>query len=175
MSEAISVEERPDGRGLRIALAVARYHPQITGAMQETARRSLIAHGVAEEDIDIWQAPGSFELPLLAQALAASRRYDAIICLGCVMKGETRHDVLVGDAAAQGIQRVALDSGLPVIFGVICAANRLQAQARIPCAAECALAAIELVSTLRRVRHPGAMHVCQRDQQDMVSTSERSG
>ncbi|MBX5449828.1 MAG: 6,7-dimethyl-8-ribityllumazine synthase [Thermogemmatispora sp.] len=155
---------RPDGSGLRIALAVARYHPQITGAMQEIARRSLIAHGVAAKDIDTWPAPGSFELPLLAQALAASQRYDAIICLGCVMKGETRHDVLVGDAAARGLQRVALESGLPVIFGVICASNRLQAQARIPRAAECALAAIELACTLRRLRSPDPEQAQSQDQ-----------
>nr|BBH93242.1 6,7-dimethyl-8-ribityllumazine synthase [Thermogemmatispora argillosa] len=173
MSEAASTEERPAGRGLRIALAVARYHPQITGAMQELARCSLIAHGVAAEDIDIWHAPGSFELPLLAQALATSQRYDAIICLGCVMKGETRHDVLVGDAAARGLQRVALESGLPIIFGVICASNRLQAQARIPRAAECALAAIELVGTLRRIRSSGTKGAEAPRQPDQ-STGERS-
>ncbi|WP_376794923.1 6,7-dimethyl-8-ribityllumazine synthase [Thermogemmatispora sp.] len=174
MPEIADPKERLDGSGLRIALAVARYHPQITGAMQEKARRSLVAHGVAEEDIEIWHAPGSFELPILAQALAASRRYDAIICLGCVMKGETRHDVLVGDAAAQGIQRVALESGLPVIFGVICASNRLQAQARIPRASECALAAIDLASTLRRIRGPAPRQVRVSERPGCVSAEERS-
>jgi 6,7-dimethyl-8-ribityllumazine synthase len=141
---------RSDG-GRRIALAVARYRPEITTAMLQTARRHLLARGIAEEDLHVWYAPGSFELPLLAQALASSGRYQAIICLGCVMKGETRHDVLVSDAAAQGIQRVALESGLPVIFGVICAESLQQAEARIPRAAECAEAALEMLHTLREI------------------------
>ena len=75
--------------------------------------------------------------------------YDALICFGCVMKGETRHDVVVSDAAAQGIQRVALDMGVPIIFGVICAENVQQAEERIPRGTECAEAAIEMACIIR--------------------------
>jgi 6,7-dimethyl-8-ribityllumazine synthase len=155
MSNSSRFEAPPaagDGRGLHIALVVARYNPEITEAQQQEARRSLLAQHVAPEDIEIWYAPGAFELPLIARTLSERGGCDAIICLGCIMQGETRHAVLVGDATAQALQRVALDGGLPVIFGVICAADRQQAEARIARAAECALTAIAMVHTLRRIR-----------------------
>jgi len=78
--------------------------------------------------------------------------YDALICFGCVMRGETRHDVVVSDAAAQGIQRVALDTRVPIIFGVLCAENQQQAEARIPRGRECAHSAVEMARTIQLLR-----------------------
>ena len=141
-----------DGTGLRIGIVVARYNWHITGAMLELARQELLKLGVAAHDIDEVSTPGSYELATIAQAMVRNAHYDALICFGCVMKGATRHDVLVGDAAAQGIQRVALDSGIPIIFGVVCAENQQQAEERIVRGQECAHAAVEMARTLQALR-----------------------
>jgi 6,7-dimethyl-8-ribityllumazine synthase len=138
--------------GLKIGIVVARFNWHITGAILQEAQRTLQHLGVAEEDVTICYAPGSFELPLIAQTLLRSGTYDALICIGCVMKGATRHDVIVGDAAGQGIQQIALNSGIPVIFGVICAENQQQAEERIVRGVECAEAAIEMARTLQRLK-----------------------
>lgn len=140
-----------DGTGLSIGIVVARYNWHITGALLQLAREELQRSGVVTEHITIAYTPGSFELATAARAMLDGGYYDALICFGCVMKGETRHDVVVSDAAAQGIQRVALDSGVPVIFGVMCAENQQQAQARIERGRECAQAAIEMAHVVRQL------------------------
>src|SRR5579884_818608 len=94
-----------DGTGLKIGVVVARFNWHITGAMLHEAQRTLLHLGVAAADITVHYAPGSFELPLIAQMLLRSGSYDALICIGCVMKGATRHDVIVGDAAGHGIKQ----------------------------------------------------------------------
>jgi 6,7-dimethyl-8-ribityllumazine synthase len=142
-----------DGKGLSIGIVVARYHWHITGSMLKLALEVLLSLGVAEENIHIVSTPGSYELATAAQALVGQGRCQALICFGCVMKGATRHDVLVGDAAAQGIQRVALDSGVPIIFGVVCAENQRQAEERVGRARECAEAAIEMAQTIRMLKN----------------------
>ncbi len=142
-----------DGTGLTIGIVVARYHWHITGSMLQLAQEVLLSLGVAEENMHVISTPGSYELAIAARALAAQGRCQALICFGCVMKGATRHDVLVGDAAAQGIQRVALDSGVPIIFGVICAENQQQAEERVGRARECAEAAIEMARTIRMLKN----------------------
>ncbi len=138
-----------DGTGLTIGIVVARYHWHITGSMLKLAQEVLLSLGVAEENVHIISTPGSYELATAAQALAAHGRCHALICFGCIMKGATRHDILVGDAAAQGMQRAALDTGVPIIFGVVCAENRQQAEERVERARECAEAAIEMAQTIR--------------------------
>ncbi len=141
-----------DGTGLKIGVVVARFNWHITGAMLHEAQRTLLHLGVAAADITVHYAPGSFELPLIAQMLLRSGSYDALICIGCVMKGATRHDVIVGDAAGHGIQQVALNTGIPVIFGVICAENQQQAEERIVRGIECAEAAIEMARTIQTLK-----------------------
>jgi len=135
-------ELKLDGSGRSIGIIVSRYNWHITGAMLQLAQEELRCLHVAS--IALAYTPGSFELPIAAQTMLGKGRYDALICFGCVMKGETRHDVVVSDAAAQGIQRVALDAHIPIIFGVICAENQQQAQARIVRGRECAQAAVEM-------------------------------
>jgi 6,7-dimethyl-8-ribityllumazine synthase len=139
----------PDGRGLTIGIVVARYNWNVTGMLLHLAKEELNRLGVAEMDIHTITVPGAYELATVAQAMLRKQHYDALICFGCVMKGETRHDVLIGDAAAQGIQRVALDTHIPIIFGVMCVENESQALARIPRGTECAHAAVEMVRTIQ--------------------------
>lgn len=141
-----------DGSGLTIGIIVARYNWHITGAMLDLARQELLKLGVARQAIHVVSTPGSYELATVAQAMVRNTNYDALICFGCVMKGATRHDVLVGDAAAQGIQRVALESGVPIIFGVVCAETQQQAEERIIRGQECARAAIEMAHTLQSLK-----------------------
>ena|SRR5215471_21096162 len=142
-----------DGTGLTIGIVVARYNWHITGSMLKLAHEVLLSLGVAEENVHIISAPGSYELATAAQALVAQGECHALICFGCIMKGATRHDILVGDAAAQGIQRVALDTGVPIIFGVVCAENQQQAEERVGRARECAEAAIEMAQTIRMLKN----------------------
>lgn len=137
-------ELKLDGSGLHIGIIVSRYNWHITGAMLQLAQEELGCLHVANENISLAYTPGAFELPIAAQRMLNKGNYDVLICFGCVMKGKTRHDVVVSDAAAQGIQRVALDAHIPIIFGVICAENQQQAQARIIRGRECAQAAVEM-------------------------------
>jgi 6,7-dimethyl-8-ribityllumazine synthase len=141
-----------DGHGRKIGIVVARYNWHITGTMLTLAHEELRRLGVASTDIQMISVPGSFELATAAQALLAGASFDALICFGCVMKGATRHDILVGDAAAQGIQRIALDTGIPIIFGVVCAENEQQASERTVRGTECAQTAIEMAQIVQAAR-----------------------
>lgn len=107
------------GEGLRIAVVVARFNQFITQKLLEGARDALGRHGVAEDDVTVAWAPGSFELPLTARTLAQTGSYDAVVCLGAVVRGETTHYDMVAGQAASGISRASLDTGVPVIFGVL--------------------------------------------------------
>lgn len=109
-----------DGTGLRIAIVAARFHSDIVERLLETARSELERLGVAPEQVVVHRVPGAFELPLAALAVArAEPASDAVICLGAVVRGETPHFDYVAGAAAHGILRVGLDTGRPVIFGVL--------------------------------------------------------
>lgn len=155
---SLPAEPQLDGSGLTIGIIVARYNWSITGALLQQAREELLHFQVAEQDIHVVYAPGSYELATLAQAMLGGGKYNALICFGCVMRGETRHDVVVSDAAAQGIQRVALDTRVPIIFGVMCAENQQQAEARIPRGRECARTAIEMARAVARLSPRGSQH-----------------
>ncbi len=147
-------EPRLDGSELTIGIVVARYNWAITGALLCLAQEELQCLGVAREHTHVVYAPGAYELATVAQALLRAGSYDALVCFGCVMRGETRHDVVVSDAAAQGIQRVALDAQVPIIFGVMCAENQAQAEARIHRGRECARAAVEMAQTIKVLHGP---------------------
>lgn len=148
-STLLPPEPQVDGGELTIGIIVARYNWPITGPLLQQAREELQRLNVAPERVRVVFVPGAYELPSAAQAMLRGGGYDALICFGCVMKGETRHDVVVSDAAALGIQRVALDAQIPIIFGVMCAENQQQAEARIPRGSECARAAVEMARTVR--------------------------
>jgi 6,7-dimethyl-8-ribityllumazine synthase len=105
--------------GRRIAVVVARFNALVTRKLLDGALAGLRSHGVADEDVDVAWVPGAFELPLVARRLAASRTYDAVICLGAVIRGQTPHFEHVATQAATGIREAGEATGIPVIFGVL--------------------------------------------------------
>jgi len=119
-----------DGRGLRVAVLCARFNDHVTERLLDGARRGLAECKVLDADItEVW-VPGAFELPLAAKVFADSGSVDAVMCLGCVIRGETAHFEHVAGQAAAGILRVGLDTGVPVVFGVLTTENLDQALAR---------------------------------------------
>ena len=145
-----------DGKGLTIGIVAARYNQQIVDALLKGAMAALKEHGV--EAKPILSVPGSYEIPVAAQALADGGEVDAVICLGCVIKGETAHFEHVAEAVARGILDVSLETGVPCIFGVLTTYTEEQARARRHHGREYAEAAIEMANLLRLVRrqNPGA-------------------
>jgi 6,7-dimethyl-8-ribityllumazine synthase len=125
-----TIPSRPDGDGLKIALLVAQWHGDITGRLLRAAQDTLQKAGVRDEDVQVLEVPGAYELPQAAAWLARASDVDAIVALGCVVRGETPHFDYVAGCCADGLMRVALDSGLPVTMGVITADTLAQAEAR---------------------------------------------
>ncbi len=115
------------GKGLKFGLVVSRFNEFITKKLVEGAQDALLRHGVSEEDIDVAWVPGSFEIPLIAKKLVQTERYDAVICLGAVVRGGTPHFEYVAAEVSKGIAKVGLETGLPVIYGVITADTLEQA------------------------------------------------
>ncbi len=149
-------DPRSAGPAVRIGLVCARFNGDITLALLEGAREALEACGVLPENISVTWVPGAFELPLVARTLAWTGRYQALVCLGAVIRGDTGHYEFVAGESAAGIQRVALDTGVPVSFGVLTTENRQQAEDRAGGAAgnkgyEAAMTAIETADVLRRL------------------------
>ena len=118
------------GEGLSIAIVVSRFNELVTRALLAGAWDGLARHGVEPEGVDVAWVPGAFEIPLTARKLAESGRYQAVICLGAVIRGETPHFDHVANQASSGIARVALDTGVPIIFGVLTADTLEQAMER---------------------------------------------
>jgi 6,7-dimethyl-8-ribityllumazine synthase len=117
-------------KGTRFALVAGRFNEFITGKLVEGARDALLRHGAAEDDITLVWVPGSFEMPLVAKRLAEGGKFDAVVCLGAVIRGSTPHFEYVAAEAAKGIASAAMISGKPVIFGVITADTIEQAVER---------------------------------------------
>ena len=146
-----------NGAGLRIGIVVARFNEVVTRALLEGARDGLTRLGVDPEAIDIAWTPGCFEIPLVARRMADMNRYDAVICLGVVIRGETAHFEYVAGQAAAGIARVGLETGLPVIFGVLTTETLEQAVNRAGAKAgnkgfDAAMTAVEMASLVRALR-----------------------
>ncbi len=112
-------EGKLNGKGLKFALVVGRFNELISGRLYEGALDCLKRHDVADADVDAAWVPGAFEMPLVARKLADSGRYDAVICVGAVIRGGTPHFDYVAGEAAKGIARIGLDTGVPVVFGVL--------------------------------------------------------
>ncbi len=107
------------GKGLKFGLVVSRFNEFFSSKLLEGAKDALLRHGVSEEDIDTAWVPGSFEIPLIAQKMAESKRYSAVICLGAVIRGATPHFDYIAAEVTKGIARIGLDTGVPVVYGVI--------------------------------------------------------
>lgn len=119
-----------DGRGLKIGIVVSRFNEAVTSRLLDGALEGLGCHGVAEEDVDVSWTPGSLELSIVAKRLAGSGNYSAIICLGAVIRGETSHFDYVSSGTIQGVVNTNLETGVPVIFGVLTTENSEQARER---------------------------------------------
>ncbi len=145
-----------DGSGLRIAIAIGRFNETVTSRLLAGARTALERHGVKDDDVVVAWAPGAFELPLVARALAETGGYDAVVCLGAVIRGETSHFDFISAEAARGIGQVAADTGLPVIFGVITPNTLEQALDRAGGKADkgydAVVSAIEMANLMRKIR-----------------------
>ena len=115
------------GEGLRFGVVVARFNDFITSKLLDGAQDTLSRHGVRTDDIDVAWTPGSFEIPLIAKKMAESGRYDAVICLGAVIRGGTPHFDYIASEVTKGIAHVSLDTGKPIILGVITAETLEQA------------------------------------------------
>jgi 6,7-dimethyl-8-ribityllumazine synthase len=155
-----SYEGGLDASGLRFAVVTARFNAHVTSPLQDGCVDELGQRGARAGDVTAYEVPGCYELPLVAKELAASGRFDAIICLGAVIRGDTPHFDYVSSETASGITRAALDTGVPVIFGVLTTDNEEQALARAGGPAghkgrEAALTAIEMAHTMRRIRGGG--------------------
>jgi 6,7-dimethyl-8-ribityllumazine synthase len=120
----------PSGAGFRFALIVSRFNAAITGSLRDAAKAALAEAGVATIDVEEFSVPGAFELPQAARCAAETGRFDAILCLGCVIRGETPHFEYVSSSAAQGVMAAAGDTGVPMAFGVLTTDSEAQAQAR---------------------------------------------
>jgi 6,7-dimethyl-8-ribityllumazine synthase len=120
----------PDGTGMEIAVVTAEWNPEITHALRDACLYTLVECGVPESSITSVMVPGAFELPMGAKMLLEYRMPDAVICLGCIIKGETRHDEHIATAVAKGIMDISLESDTPVVFGVLTTENEAQARDR---------------------------------------------
>jgi 6,7-dimethyl-8-ribityllumazine synthase len=127
---AIEGNAIPDGKGMRIGIVLSEWNSEITGALFDGAVKTLVSNGVSKDDVIITTVPGSFELTLGAQFLCEDKKIDAVIALGCVIQGETRHFDFICDAVAHGITNVSLKYNKPVIFGVLTPNTMQQAQDR---------------------------------------------
>ena len=154
---APSAAPRLRAPGRRLAIVASRFHEAITVRLVEGARAVLLDHGVRAGDVRVVWVPGAFELPQAAARLARSGGVDALVCVGCVIRGETPHFDYVAGEAARGISEVGRSTGVPTTFGVITAETQAQAEARAGGAvgnrgAEAALAALELLALFSGLR-----------------------
>ncbi len=155
----------------RFAIVVSRFNPSITDGLLNGAVETLRAHGVADEQIDVARVPGAFEIPTVAERMAASGRYAAVLCLGAVIRGETTHDQHINRAVSTALAEIGVRHGLPVLFGVLTCNTLEQAIARSGGQAgtkgkdaagsrignkgsECAEAALEMVDLMRKLPLP---------------------
>lgn len=148
-----SYEGQLNAAGKRFGIVVGRFNEFITTRLLGGCLDAILRHGGAEENLEVVWVPGAFEIPLAAQRMAASKRYDAIICLGAVIRGATPHFEYVANETAKGVAKVSLDSSLPVVFGIITADTIEQAIERAGTKAgnkgwDAALAAIEMADLL---------------------------
>ncbi len=141
----------------RLAVVVSRFNPEVTDGLLAGTRRELDERGVPLADTDVFQAPGAFEIPLLAQTLARTGRYAGVICLGCVIKGDTAHFEFISLGAATGLMQATLATGVPITFGILTTYTDEQAVLRSRGDAankgrEAAAACVEALATLEKIR-----------------------
>jgi len=144
------------GEGLKFSVVVSRFNEFVTRKLLDGAQDGLLRHGVKEGDIDVAWVPGSFEIPLITSKLARTNKYDAIICLGAVIRGETPHYEYIATEVTKGIAKIGLETGLPITYGIITADSLEQAIERAGTKAgnkgfDAAVDAIEMANLLKSV------------------------
>ncbi len=142
--------------GIRVAIVVSRFNEFITSKLLGGAMDGLVRHGVCEDDVTVVWVPGAFEIPVIASKAAKSGKYDAVICLGAVIRGATDHYSYVCSEVSKGIASVSLETGVPMLFGVLTTDNIEQAIERSGTKAgnkgyDCALSAVEMVNLMRKM------------------------
>ena len=151
-----TLEGKLVAKGMRVGIVAARFNEFITSKLVSGALDGLTRHDVREEDISLAWVPGAFEIPLVASRMAKSGKYDAVICLGAVIRGATSHYDYVCNEVSKGIAAVSLETGLPVLFGVLTTENIEQAIERAGTKSgnkgyDCALSAVEMVNLLHEI------------------------
>jgi 6,7-dimethyl-8-ribityllumazine synthase len=146
-----------NGEGMRVAIVCGRFNDLITNRLLDGALAGLALHGVTEEHVAVAWVPGAFEIPVAAKAFAQTHRFDAVIALGCVIRGDTAHFEYVAGPCATGLQDAQLETGIPMVFGVLTTENLDQALSRSDPEGddkgeEAARTALEMVSVLRQIR-----------------------
>ena len=141
-------------KGIRIGIVVSRFNEFITSKLLGGAMDGLLRHDVSEDNVDVAWVPGAFEIPLIASKMAGSGKYDAVICLGAVIRGSTSHYDYVCNEVSKGIASVSLQTGIPVMFGIVTTENIEQAIERAGTKAgnkgyDCALGAIEMINLIK--------------------------
>jgi 6,7-dimethyl-8-ribityllumazine synthase len=150
------LEGEPNGRRRAVGIVVSRFNGEITGPLLESALDELSARGVDQGSITVMPVPGAFELPLAAMALAKTRRFACIVALGCVIRGDTPHFDYVAGEAASGLQLAAIETGVPVAFGVLTLERLDQAEPRIAKGAEAVRTALEMADLFANLRTAAA-------------------
>lgn len=151
-----TLEGKLVSRDIKVGIVAARFNEFITSKLLSGAMDGLVRHEVAQEDVEVAWVPGAFEIPLIAQKMAESGKYDAVICLGAVIRGATSHYDLVCNEAAKGVAQVGLKTGVPVLFGVVTTDTIEQAIEIAGTKAgnkgyDCATSAIEMVNLIRQI------------------------
>ena len=146
------IEGEPDGTRRGVAIVASRYNGEITNKLLASALEELADAGVPREAITVMPVPGAFELPLAAMALAKTRRFACVVALGCVVRGETPHFEFIASEAASGLQLAALETGVPVAFGVLTVDVVEQAEARVSKGAEAVRTALEMADAFAQLR-----------------------
>jgi 6,7-dimethyl-8-ribityllumazine synthase len=146
------VEGAPSGDGRAVGIVVSRFNGEITGALLDSALAALGEEGVARDAVTVMPVPGAFELPLAAMALAKTRRYACIVALGAVIRGDTPHFDYVAGEAASGLQLAALETGVPVAFGVLTTDTAVQARERVDKGAEAVRTGLEMADVFAKLR-----------------------
>jgi 6,7-dimethyl-8-ribityllumazine synthase len=156
---AVNIQGSYDGKGLRFGIVVGRFNDFIAGKLLDGAMDGLTRHDVADDDITVVRVPGSYEIPLVARRLARSGDYDAVLCLGVLIRGHTPHFDYIAAEATKGVAQASFETDVPLLFGIVTAETLEQAIDRAGAKAgnkgfDCALAGIEMANLMKNL--PGA-------------------
>ena len=162
MGKYTEYEGKPDATGMRLAIVAGRFNDDITKLLLDGAQHELADHGIAPDSVPVVWVPGAFEIPLVAKQLVESGELDGVICVGAVIRGDTPHFDFVAGECASGISRVALDTGVPIAFGVLTTNTAEQAEARLEKGAEAVRTALEMADLFSQLRASGAAAVAGR-------------